>query len=197
MALDFTFAEEQEFFRQMVRDAVNRLIMPRVAELDEKEEFPWDLWKEFSALGYLGLRHEEKYGGTATDTISQMIFYEELARGSCGFAMSVIMQILMGTYFVARFGNEAIKQRLLVPAIRGEKIGTICFTEDQSGSDLAGTRTTATKTDDGWVLKGRKQWITNGPICDFCAVLATVDPGKGTEGLSFFLVEKGTPGFSV
>jgi alkylation response protein AidB-like acyl-CoA dehydrogenase len=107
--------------------------MPRVAELDEKEEFPWDLWKEFAALGYLGLRHEEKYGGMATDTISQMIFYEELARGSCGFAMSVIMQILMGTYFIGRFASEDIKQRILVPAIKGEKIGTICFTEDQSG----------------------------------------------------------------
>ncbi|MGZ3495601.1 MAG: acyl-CoA dehydrogenase family protein, partial [Thermodesulfobacteriota bacterium] len=70
MALDFNFTEEQEFFRQMVRDAVSRLIMPKVAELVEKEEFPWDLWKEFAALGYLGLRHEEKYGGMATDTIS-------------------------------------------------------------------------------------------------------------------------------
>ena len=136
MALDFTFTEEQEFFRQTVRDAVNRLIMPRVQELDEKEEFPWNLWKEFSALGYLGLRHKEKYGGMETDTIMQMIFYEELARGSCGFAMSAIMQILMGTYFIGRFGNEDIKQRILVPAIKGEKIGTICFTEDQSGSDL-------------------------------------------------------------
>jgi butyryl-CoA dehydrogenase len=150
MALDFSFTEDHEFFRQTVRVAVKRLIIPRVKELDETEEFPWDLWKEFAALGYLGLRHEEKYGGMATDTISQMIFYEELARGSCGFAMSVIMQILMGTYFIARFGSEAIKQRILVPAIKGEKIGTICFTEDQSGSDLAGTRTLATKVDGGW-----------------------------------------------
>ena len=123
MALDFTFTEEEEFFRQMVRGVVDRLIMPRVKELDEKEEFPWDLWKEFSALGYLGLRHEEKYGGMAADILSQMIFYEELARGSCGFAMAAIMQILMGTYFIARFGSENIKQRILVPAIKGEKIG--------------------------------------------------------------------------
>src|SRR3989304_9729469 len=158
MAFDFTFSEEQEFFRQTVRDAVNRLIMPRVAELDEKEEFPWDLWKEFAALGYLGLRHEEKYGGMdINDTISQMIFYEELARGSCGFAMSAIMQILMGTYFIARFGNEGIKQRVLLPAIKGEKIGTICFTEDQSGSDLGGTRTLATKVEGGWGINRRKK----------------------------------------
>ena len=78
MALDFSFTEDHDFFRQTVRGAVKRLITPRVKELDETEEFPWDLWKEFAALGYLGLRHEEKYGGMATDTISQMIFYEEL-----------------------------------------------------------------------------------------------------------------------
>jgi len=186
MALDFTFTEEQEFFRQTVRDAVNRLIMPRVKELDEKEEFPWNLWKEFAAIGYLGLRHEEKYGGMGIDTISQMIFYEELARGSCGFAMSLIMQILMGTFFIARFGNEEIKQRILVPAIKGEKIGTICFTEDQSGSDLGGTRTLATKVDRGWRINGRKQWITNGPIADFTTVMATVDPKLGLKGLNLF-----------
>ncbi len=192
MALDFSFTEDHEFFRQTVRGAVKRLILPRVKELDEKEEFPWDLWKEFAALGYLGLRHEEKYGGMATDTISQMIFYEELARGSCGFAMSTIMQILMGTYFIARFGNEDIKQRILVPAIKGEKIGTICFTEDQSGSDLAGTKTLATKVDGGWRINGQKQWITNGPIAEFATVMATVDRKMGLKGLNFYLVEKKT-----
>jgi butyryl-CoA dehydrogenase len=192
MALDFSFTEDHEFFRQTVRQAVKRLIIPRVKELDEKEEFPWDLWKEFAALGYLGLRHEEKYGGMATDTISQMIFYEELARGSCGFAMSTIMQILMGTYFIARFGNEDIKQRILVPAIKGEKIGTICFTEDQSGSDLGGTRTLATKVEGGWRINGQKQWITNGPIADFATVMATVDRKLGLKGLNFYLVERKT-----
>lgn len=194
--MDFRFSEEHEFFRTTVRDAVDRLIRPQAQEIDESGEFPMDLWKEFAGLGYLGLRHPEKYGGMEADIITSMIFYEELARGSCGFAMSVTMQILMGTYFIGRFGSEETKQRLLVPAIKGEKIGTICFTEDQSGSDLGGTRTTAVQKDGGWVLNGRKMWITNGPICDFCTVLAQTDPQKGLEGLSFFLVEKDTPGFS-
>lgn len=195
--MDFKFTEEQEFFRASVRDAVNRLIRPRIQEIDEADEFPRDLWKQFAALGYLGLRHPEKYGGLEADVVTSMIFYEELARGSCGFSMAVTMQILMGTYFIGRFGTEEIKQRVLVPAIKGEKIGTICFTEDQSGSDLAGTRTTAVKKDNGWLLNGRKMWITNGPICDFCTVLATVDPSKGLDGLSFFLVEKGYEGFKT
>ncbi len=195
--MDFAISEEHEFFRSTVRDAVDRLIRPRIKEIDETNEFPTELWKEFAALGYLGLRHPEKYGGMEADTVTSMIFYEELARGSCGFAMSVTMQILMGTYFVGRFGSDAIKERVLIPAIRGEKIGTICFTEDQSGSDLGGTRTSAVEKDDGWVLNGRKMWITNGPVCDFCTVLATVDPKLGMKGLSFFLVEKGSKGFST
>ena len=195
--MDFKFTEEQEFFRASVRDAVDRLVRPVIQEIDETDEFPKDLWKKFADLGYLGLRHPEKYGGLETDVLTSMIFYEELARGSCGFAMSVTMQILMGTYFIERFGTEEIKQRILIPAIKGEKIGTICFTEDQSGSDLAGTRTTAVRKDGGWLINGRKQWITNGPICDFCTVLTTIDPSKGLEGLSFFLVEKGTEGFAL
>ncbi|MCK4765169.1 MAG: acyl-CoA dehydrogenase family protein [Candidatus Aminicenantes bacterium] len=195
--MDFKFTEEQDFFRAAVRDAVDRLIRPRVQEIDEADDFPMDLWKQFAELGYLGLRHPEKYGGLDVDVMTAMIFYEELARGSCGFAMTVTMQILMGTYFIARFGSEEIKQRVLAPAVKGEKIGTICFTEDQSGSDLSGTRTTAVKKDGGWVINGRKNWITSGPICDFCTVLATTDPAKGAEALSFFLVEKGAEGFST
>ncbi|NIM18729.1 MAG: acyl-CoA dehydrogenase [Candidatus Latescibacteria bacterium] len=194
--MDFRFSDEQEFFRASIEKMVDRLIRPRIQEIDEADEFPHDLWKELADLKYLGLRHPEKYGGMNVDTITSMIFYEELARGACGFAMSVTMQILMGTYFVGRFGSEEIKQRVLVPAIKGEKMGTICFTEEHSGSDLAGTRTTASKKDGGWVINGRKIWITSSPMCDFCTVLATTDPSKGLEGLSFFLVEKGTKGFS-
>ncbi|MGD8563451.1 MAG: acyl-CoA dehydrogenase family protein [Desulfarculaceae bacterium] len=190
MALDFSFTEEQKFFRKTLRDTVNRLIMPKVEELDESQQFPWDLWREFAGLGYLGLRHKPEYGGSDSDTITQMIFYEELARGSCGFLMSVVFQVLMGTYFIGRFGSEEIKQRILVPAIRGEKIATICFTEEQSGSDLSGTRTLATKVNGGWRIHGKKTWITNAPIADFATVMATVDPKLGLKGLNFFLVEK-------
>lgn len=192
MALDFSFTEEQEFFRQTIRDAVERLVMPRAHELDAAEEWPEDIWKEFASLGWLGLRHEERYGGIDQPIVNQMIFYEELFRGSLGFAMAVTMQVLMGTYFIKRFANEEIKQRVLVPAIKGEKKCVICFTEDQSGSDLAGTRTRATKVDGGWRIQGTKQWVTQGPLADVATVLATADPSKGLKGLNFFLVEKKT-----
>lgn len=194
--MDFRLTEEQEFFRKTIKETVDKMIVPKAREIDEKDEFPWDLWREFAKLGYLGLRYPEEIGGMNADKIMCMIFYEEITRGSVGFAQSVIMNILMGTYFIYRFGSEAIKERCLYPAMRGEKIATICFTEDQSGSDLAATRTRAVKDGNGWRINGTKMWITNGPICDFCTVLATVDPSLGLKGLNFFLVEKGTPGFS-
>ena len=194
--MDFKLTEEQEFFRKTITDTIDKIVVPKSQEIDEKDEFPWETWKEFTSLGYLGLRYPEEIGGMNADKIMSMIFYEEIARGSVGFAQSVTMNILMGTYFIYRFGNDAIKERCLLPAMRGEKIATMCFTEDQSGSDLGATRTTAVKDGDGWRINGTKMWITNGPICNFCTVLATTDPSKGLKGLNFFLVEKGTPGFS-
>ena len=194
--MDFRLTEEQQFFRQAVADTVDRMIMPHVEKIDESDEFPWDLWKEFTALGYLGLRYPEDVGGMNADPVTCMIFYEEITRASVGFAQAVIMNMLMGTHFLHRFGSPAIKERCFLPALRGEKIATICFTEDQSGSDLAATRTLARKVDGGWVLNGTKNWITNGPIADFATVLATTDPAKGMKGLNFFLVEKGAAGFS-
>lgn len=194
--MDFRLSEEQAFFKQTVADTVDRLIMPKVEEIDRTDEFPWDLWREFTGLGYLGMRYPEDIGGMDADPVTCMLFYEELARASVGFAQSVSMNMLMGTYFLFRFGDDAIKQRCLLPALRGEKVATICFTEDQSGSDMGATRTQAKKVDGGWVINGTKNWITNGPLADFATVVATTDPTKGVKGLNFFLVEKGTPGFS-
>ncbi len=195
--MDFALTEEQEFFKKMVTDAVDRMVVPKAREIDEKDEFPWELWREFGSLGYLGLRYPEEIGGMNADPVTAMIFYEQIARGSVGFAQSVIMNILMGTYFIYRFGSDEIKKRCLYPAMKGEKVGTMCFTEDQSGSDLSATRTTARKEGSEWVINGTKMWITNGPIADMATVLATTDLSLGAKGLNFFLVEKGTPGFSA
>jgi alkylation response protein AidB-like acyl-CoA dehydrogenase len=195
--MDFALTEEQEFFKKMITDTVDRMIVPKAREIDEKDEFPWELWRAFSSLGYLGLRYPEEIGGMNADPVTAMIFYEQIARGSVGFAQSVIMNILMGTYFIYRFGSDEIKKRCLYPAMKGEKISTMCFTEDQSGSDLSATRTTARKEGKEWVINGTKMWITNGPIADVATVLATTDLSLGAKGLNFFLVEKGTPGFSA
>jgi alkylation response protein AidB-like acyl-CoA dehydrogenase len=195
--MDFALTEEQSFFKKVITDTVDRMVVPKAQEIDLTDEFPWELWREFSALGYLGLRYPEEVGGMNADPVTAMIFYEQIARGSVGFAQSVIMNILMGTYFIYRFGSPAIKERCLYPAIRGEKVATMCFTEDQSGSDLSATRTRAVRDGGEWVLNGTKMWITNGAVADMATVLATTDPSLGVKGLNFFLVEKGTAGFSA
>jgi len=194
--MNFALTEEQEFFRQNVVRMVDELILPRAREIDQKDEFPRDLWEKVAGLGYLGLRYPEDVGGMDADNLTCALFYEEITRGSVGFAQSVIMNMLMGTDLVFRFGSGALRERCFLPAIRGEKIATICFTEEQSGSDLGGTRTRARRDGDRWVLHGKKTWITNGPLADFATVVATTDPDKGMRGLTFFLVEKGTPGFA-
>jgi alkylation response protein AidB-like acyl-CoA dehydrogenase len=106
------------------------------------------------------------------------------------------MNILVGTHFIFRFGSEEIKKRGLYPAMRGEKIATMCFTEDQSGSDLGATRTRAVRDGGGWRINGMKLWVTNGPICDFRTVLATLDPQRGRKSLIFFRGKWDSPVFN-
>ena len=166
-------------------------------ELDEREEFPWALFRKVAELGWLGVRYPEEYGGAGADNITFNLMCEELARGSLSLAATVAMQGLMGTDFLYRFGTEEQKQRLLVPALRGEKVGTIAMTEPGAGSDLGAIRTTAVRQGDGYVLNGTKMWITSATVADFFTVAAKTDPEAGFKGVDLFLVEKGTPGLSV
>ncbi|MHC5039676.1 MAG: acyl-CoA dehydrogenase family protein [Planctomycetota bacterium] len=195
--MDFALTEEQKFFQKSIAETMDRLVAPRAEAIDQTGEFPRDLWQQFGELGFFGLRHKKELGGMEADAITSILFFEELCRASFGFGSAVTMQCLMGTYFLARFGNADIIETLLKPAIRGEKIGVICFTEDQSGSDLGATRTRATRDGDDWIIHGKKMWITNAPLADFYTVLATSDPSKGMKGLNFFLVERDRAGVST
>jgi alkylation response protein AidB-like acyl-CoA dehydrogenase len=131
------------------------------------------------------------------DCVTFTLLAEELARVSLGLAAIVTMQCLMGTDFIYRFGTEEQKQRCLIPALKGEKIGTIAFTEPDCGSDLGAIKTRAVKNGNGYTITGRKLWITNGQHADFVTVAATTNPGERLGELGFFLVEKGARGFSV
>jgi len=195
--MDFRLTEEQKIFRESVAKFVDREIAPRAEELDIKGEIPRELIKRFGELGYLGLRYPEKYGGSNCGTITYCLFIEEVARASLSVAACVAMQSLMGTYFIHNFASEEQKQRCLVPAIKGEKIGGFALTEPNAGSDLSAISTTAKREGNYYVLNGTKTWITNGPIGDFFTVAAMTDKTKGTEGLDLFLVERGMQGFSV
>jgi len=195
--VDFAFTQEQKFFKKQVAQALQKAVAPYAASIDKEDLFPADIFRELGRLGYYGIRYPAELGGMGADCVTFTIFAEELARASMGLAAIVTMQCLMGTDFIYRFGTQAQKERVLVPAMKGEKIGTIAFTEPDCGSDLGAIRTRAVRDGGGYVLRGRKLWITNGQVADFVTVAATVNPDKRLNGLAFFLVEKGTPGFSV
>jgi alkylation response protein AidB-like acyl-CoA dehydrogenase len=189
--------DEHLRFRRSLRDFVDREVAPVARQLDERAEFPWDLFRRCAANGYLGLRYPESSGGSGADFVTFCILAEELARGSLSLAAVVAMQGLMGTDFVHRFGTADHRRRLLEPALRGEKIGTIAMTEPDFGSDLGGITTRAEPDGSGWVLRGRKMWITSATVADFFTVAAKTDPDAGFKGIDFFLVEKGMPGLFV
>ncbi|MEI6153617.1 MAG: acyl-CoA dehydrogenase family protein [Deltaproteobacteria bacterium] len=195
--MDFNFTQEQIFFREQVAKALKELVEPQAATIDKEDRFPRELFNKLGSLGYYGVRYPQEIGGMGADCTTFTILAEELARVSVAFSAIVTMQCLMGTDFIHRFGTKDHIERLLVPAIKGEKIGTIAFTEPDCGSDLGAIKTKAVKEGNEYVIRGRKMWITSAETADFVTVVATVDPSKRLKGLAFFLVEKGTPGFSV
>lgn len=197
--MDFRLSEEQKHFQQSVAQFVTREVQPAAAEIDEAGEFPRALFSKCAEAGYLGLRYPESLGGSEADAFTFALLLEQLARGSLSLAAVVMMQCLMGTNFVHRFGTPDHHERLLKPALRGEKIGTIAMTEPDAGSDLGSITTIASpdKNGSGWVLNGRKMWITSATVADFFTVAAKTDPNAGFKGIDLFLVEKGTPGLSV
>jgi len=140
------------------------------------------------------MRYPEDAGGSGSDLLTYCLALTELARGSMTLAAAASMQSLMGTKFLHLLGNQDIRERLLLPAIAGEKIGAICMTEPNAGSDLGGLRTQADKVDGGYVLNGQKTWISQAPIADFFTVFAKAGAEKK---LTIFLVEKGNEGLHV
>lgn len=190
-------SEEQILFRKSVRDFTEKAVIPRAGEIDERGEFPHELFKRCGENGYFALRYPEPVGGMGADFITFCLMVEELARGSLSLAAAVSMQALMGTDFVFRFGTDDQKKRLFEPALRGEKIGTIAMTEPDFGSDLGGITTRAEPNGEGWLITGRKMWITSATIADFFTVAAKTDPEAGFKGIDLFLVERGMPGLSV
>jgi len=195
--MDYSLSEEQARFQQSVTDFVDREVKPEARAIDEQAIFPEQLFKKCAANGYLGLRYPETVGGMGGEFISFCLMVEQLARGSLSLASAVSMQALMGTDFVYRFGTEDQKKRLLEPALRGEKIGTIAMTEPDFGSDLGGIATLAMPVESGWRISGRKMWITSATVADFFTVAAKTDPEAGFKGIDLFLVEKDNPGLKV
>ena len=188
------FTETQEAFRRAVARFVDTEVVPAADALDESAAFPRTLFARLGELGYLGLRYPEAYGGADADTVTYCLFAEELARGSLSLAAAAAMQSLMGTYFIFKYGGEALRQRYLVPALRGEKVATFALTEPNAGSDVGGITTRAEKHGDGWRLHGTKTWVTNAPVADILTVAAKTSAERGMKSIALFLVDRATMG---
>ncbi len=175
---------------------VDKEVIPRAKEIDEKGAFPMDLFQQMAKMGVFGTRYPKEKGGSGGNTTLFCINCEELARGLMSLGAITAMQCLMGTNFLFHFGTEEMRQKYFLPAMRGEKVACFCLTEPEAGSDLGNVSTIARKTADGYVINGMKTWVTNGPVADFFTVLMQTDPEKKFRGLNFFFVPRDTPGFS-
>ena len=193
----YELSEEQVMVRDAIRRFVEREVAPLVEEAEAEGKFPIQLFRKMGALGYLCIRYPLEMGGGGADKVTECILSEELNRICAGIAAALMVQGGLATVPIYEFGSQELKERFLLPAIRGEKIGAFALTEPDVGSDAASLKTRAVPDGNDYVLRGAKTFITNGPICDYAVVAATVDPSKKAQGISLFVVEKGTPGFSV
>jgi alkylation response protein AidB-like acyl-CoA dehydrogenase len=188
--------QQREGWKKKAREVAKSVVAPRAAEIDEKGEFAWDLADAYSKYGFLSLLIPKEYGGMDADITSFCLVAEEIAKICASSALLVIVQAV-GTMPVVLGGTIGLKERVL-PRLAKEK-GLICFclTEPESGSDSASIQTKAILKGDHYLLNGRKCFITNGGVADFYTVFATTQPGKKIEGITGFVIEKGTPGLSI
>jgi alkylation response protein AidB-like acyl-CoA dehydrogenase len=187
-----TFTPEQEEFRKTVARFVDAEIVPAAQALDERGEFPSALFRRLGELGWLGLRYPEKYGGADADMTTYCLFAEELARGSLSVAAAACMQSLMGTHFIHAYGDETLRERYLVPALRGDLVATFAMTEPNAGSDVGNLTTSAERRGDRWVLRGTKTWVTNAPVADVLTVAAKTSGERGLKNIALFLLDRRT-----
>jgi acyl-CoA dehydrogenase len=192
------FTEEHELFRDAARKFVNKELAPHADEWEAAEGFPDSVFTRMGELGYLGLRFPEKYGGQDCDFLFSVVLAEELGRCGMGsIGMAVAVQSEMATPPIHKFGTEEQKTKYLVPANQGKKIACLGISEPNAGSDVAAIQTTARRDGDHWVINGRKIFITNGVRAHFITLVARTGEKRGYKGFSLFLVDKGTPGFTV
>jgi alkylation response protein AidB-like acyl-CoA dehydrogenase len=191
----FTLTEDQEQLRKEIRDFAAREIAPNVLRWDEASEFPMDVVKQLGQMGLLGIIFPVEYGGAGLGYVDYALAIEELSAvdGSIGIIVAAHNSLCSNHIFLA--GNEEQRRKYIPRLASGEWLGAWGLTEPGSGSDASAARTTAVRTDKGWLLNGNKTFITNGHYADAAVVIAVTDRSQGTHGLSAFVVEKGTPGF--
>jgi alkylation response protein AidB-like acyl-CoA dehydrogenase len=193
--LEFRLTEEQELIARTVREFAKAEIAPKVMDYDESQKFPMEIMRTLGEMGYLGVMFPPEYGGAGLGTVEYALIIEELSRvdGSIGLSVAAHNSLCAGHIFLS--GSEEQKRRYLVPLASGKQIGAWSLTEPTAGSDAGGTRSTAVRDGEGWILNGSKTFTTHGNVGDVCIVFCVTDRSKGKKGISAFILEKGMKGF--
>ncbi len=194
--MDFELTKKQEMFRTLFQEFAEKEVAPLAAEIDENGEFPWDTVKKMGKLGFLGLPFPKEYGGAGADTLTYILAVEEISRACAATGVILSAHVSLACHPIYQFGTPQQKEKYLVPMAKGELLGAFGLTEPNAGTDAASQQTTAVLENDEYVLNGNKIFITNGGCADVYIVFAMTDPQKGLKGISAFIVEKGTPGFT-
>ncbi|MBI4266976.1 MAG: acyl-CoA dehydrogenase family protein [Chloroflexi bacterium] len=194
--MDFELNEEQNMIRTTARDFAEKEVAPVAKENNREERFPLDLVKKMGKMGFMGLNLPAEYGGGGADYMSYGVMLEELARADLGVAVTASSHLSLSGKTITRWGTEAQKRKYLPRLASGEMLGCLATTEPNVGSDVSSIETSATLKGDEWVLNGNKMWISNGGVAGVAIIIAQTDKTQGSKGLTAFLVERDTPGFS-
>lgn len=194
--MNFKFNQDEQKVIDTILDFAVKEVAPRAAEIDEQEQFPSENRQRLAELGMMGICYPKQYGGAEHSYLAYIVIIEELAKHCSTTSVMLSDHHSLGAWPIAEYGTEEQKQKYLVPLLKGEKLGAFAVTEPSAGSDLGNQQTTAVDMGDHWLLNGSKIFITNGFYADTYFVTAMTDKSQRSRGISGFIVENGTPGFS-
>lgn len=193
----YYFTEEHELFRETLRRFLEKEVLPYIDQWEAQQQVPKSLWKKFGEQGFLGLHYPPEYGGAGLDFFYTVVFCEEISKVfSGGFGVIPTVTQYMSSPYIYKYGSEALKQKYLVPVIRGEMISAIGITEPGAGSDVANIQTRAVRQGDYYVINGQKTFISNGYYGDYVVLVVKTNPAAGIHGISLIVVDLDSPGIT-